>query len=434
MNDLLYYDDIALIADYYDGNSRSDLSTSTKFGNNTFKLPVTPANMKCSIDYALAESLSEDGYFYILHRFYEYDEIKTWITDHQDLKTISISLGIQKADREFIDWLTSMDAPTVDYITIDVAHGHCKAVKEMLQYINKAFDDDEENKPFIIAGNVMTRKATEDLYEWGADAIKVGIGPGSVCSTRLKTGFTYPQFSCVVNCSTPPVAEDLTNRIQMEINDEYNRELKQQHPSMFGGRYCKNQRLNRLLHLVDGDPTRIGQDELHKTVRDEFDERYAAATTNAIPIIADGGISHNGDIAKAIRAGACMTMIGSMFAACLDSPADDVIDEVKFDRDYDGYIQATRLYDLESDEMKILTGPPEFPATPVIKKRYYGSASEENKGTKKNVEGFLMEIPCNQMTVLEKLDEIKMDLQSSISYAGGQSLDSLKEVDYQILR
>ena len=112
------------------------------------------------------------------------------------------------------------------------------------------------------------------------------------------------------------------------------------------------------------------------------------------PAIADGGIRCNGDIAKALVAGASMVMMGGQFSACLDSPAETV-------RHSNG-----------------------------IYKRYFGSASIHNKRTKRHIEGIMKEIVCNQMTYKEKLLEIEQDLQSSISYAGGQNLDCFNNTRY----
>ena len=115
-----------------------------------------------------------------------------------------------------------------------------------------------------------------------------------------------------------------------------------------------------------------------------------------MPIIADGGIRCNGDIAKALVAGADAVMAGGLFASCSDSPADSI--------NIDG----------------------------AIFKAYYGSASFENKGHKDHIEGVLKKIPASDMTYTQKLVEIAQDLQSSISYAGGSDLSAFDSVEYYI--
>ena len=159
-----------------------------------------------------------------------------------------------------------------EYVTIDIAHGHADSVKNMIGYLKEKLP-----KSFVIAGNVGTPEAVIDLENWGADATKVGIGPGKVCITKLKTGFGTGgwQLSALKWCA-----------------------------------------------------------------------RVATK-----PIIADGGIRDHGDIAKSIRFGASMVMIGSLFAGHEESPGQTV--------EVDG----------------------------TLFKEYYGSASDFNKGEYKHVEG-----------------------------------------------
>ena len=126
-----------------------------------------------------------------------------------------------------------------------------------------------------------------------------------------------------------------------------------------------------------------------RQAREEYNEAVAPL------IIADGGISCNGDIAKALVAGADMVMAGSMFARCIDSPA--MVD----------------------------------PTDPT-KKLYFGSASLMN-GNKKNIEGRTISMPMNGMTYEQKLKEVHQDLTSAISYAGGNDLQAFKEVEWSLI-
>jgi len=310
MNKALHYDNVALVPKYFDGTSRSELSTKAALGNKTFKLPVTPANMKCVIDYDLANKLQSNNYFYVMHRFgvdnYEF----VLNANKEGWDTISISIGVKDEDYNILRKIQT-DNLSLDYITVDVAHGHCRSMREMLSFLKQTLPE-----VTIIAGNVGTPTAAKDLISWGADVIKVGIGPGKSCITKLKTGFFTPMFSIV------------------------------------------------------------------KNIRESCD--------SSVKLIADGGIQHNGDIAKALVAGADFVMAGSIFAQCVDSPGE------------------------------IING----------EKVYFGSASAENKGFKKNVEGKKMLLPTNGFTYFEKLKEIQEDLQSSMSYAGAQSLSDLMGVDY----
>ena len=187
-------------------DSRSECNTSVKLGNFTFKMPIVPANMECVIDENTAIRLAEGGYFYIMHRFKVNPVIFT-----SQMKTLglvaSISLGVNEDSYQIVDELKSIGIEP-DFITLDIAHGHSIKMEKMIKYI-------KENLPttFIIAGNISSGDAVRELEEWGADAIKVGIGPGSACTTWPSTGFGSRncQASTIYNCSlvaTKPIIAD----------------------------------------------------------------------------------------------------------------------------------------------------------------------------------------------------------------------------------
>ena len=131
-------------------------------------------------------------------------------------------------------------------IVVDTAHGHSTNVLQTVQAIRKRYDID------LIAGNVGTREGAAELIDAGADAIKVGIGPGSICTTRVISGVGVPQITAIMNA-------------------------------------------------------------------------VAAAADTGVPVIADGGIRHSGDVTKAIAAGASSVMIGSLFAGLKESPGNLVV-------------------------------------------------------------------------------------------------------------
>jgi GMP reductase len=335
----LSYDQVALIPKLSKLTSRSQADVSVQFGPKKFKLPVMPANMKCTIDWALAKWMSENDYFYVMHRF---GNNYTFLlaTKQENWKNVSISIGVKAEDIALLSW--AVENTKIDYITIDIAHGHCIAVKEMITFIHQLYDSRKIQRPFIIAGNVASAEAVNDLAEWGADAAKVGIAQGGACTTYGKTGFGLPMFTCVEEC----VLQD-----DLDLSDL----LK---PS--------------------------NEDKTERTI---------------IPVIADGGIKTNGDIAKALVAGAKMIMAGSMFAACKDSPADAL------------------YYGITLDEK------PRY-------KIYYGSASATNKGNNHHIEGTEVQIPISDFTYETKLLEITEDLQSAVSYAGGNNLNAFKTVSW----
>ena len=309
------YDNILLLPRKCRVQSRAECDTGVTLGKHTFRLPVVPANMKTVVNESICEWLATNGYFYVMHRF-DLDNLKFV----RDCKTkgmyASVSLGVKQADYDTVAaWRAEGLCP--DYITIDIAHGHSDNVHRMITHLKEHLPD-----AFIIAGNVGTPEAVIDLETWGADATKVGIGPGKVCITKLKTGFGTGgwQLSALKWCA-----------------------------------------------------------------------RVATK-----PIIADGGIREHGDIAKSIRFGASMVMIGSMLAGHEESPGQTV--------EVDG-----RLF-----------------------KEYYGSASDFNKGEYKHVEGKRILEPIKGR-LADTLIEMEQDLQSSISYAGGTRLMDIRKVNYVIL-
>tara|TARA_A100000172_G_scaffold3619_1_gene2238 strand:+ start:58344 stop:59366 length:1023 start_codon:yes stop_codon:yes gene_type:complete len=259
MNTFYSYKDIVLQPAYSEIKSRSSLDASVKFLGKTFESAAIPANMKCTIDFKKARELSEAGYFYVLHRFYDYDEILDWMIKNKDMKTISISVGVNKKDRDFIDKI-AVKGVGVDFITIDVAHGHHILVRDMITYIK------DRLSVKIIAGNVGTFAAAQDLYEWGADAVKVGLSMGKSCTTYNCTGVGTPMFSTVETIAKQKYIKWMPN--------------------------------------------------------DETDWQKGNYKNISIPVIADGQIREVGDVCKALVAGANMVMIGSEFAKCEDSPAD----------------------------------------------------------------------------------------------------------------
>lgn len=316
-NQVFDYEDIQLVPEKCIVTSRRECDTSIKFGNHHFKMPVVPANMETIIDEKLAFWLAKNEYFYIMHRFDEESRIPFIKKMKENYLISSISVGVKEHEYDFIIKLKDLDL-IPDYITIDIAHGHSDQVINMIKHIKNIIPS-----TFVIAGNVATPEAVIDLENAGADATKVGIGPGKVCITKLKTGFGTGgwQLAALERCS--------------------------------------------------------------KVARK--------------PLIADGGIRNHGDIPKSIRFGATLCMIGSLFAGHEESPG--------------------QVVEVDGEMFK----------------EYYGSASEYQKGSRTNVEGKKILLPYKGL-INNTLIEMQQDLQSAISYAGGNSLEKLKEVKYVLVK
>jgi GMP reductase len=159
-------------------------------------MPVVPANMECVINEDIAIKLAMSGYFYVYHRF-NVDLLNFSLGMKTLNLPLSISVGVNEADYNTLVLLKSKDC-IPDYITIDIAHGHSIKMEAMIKWIKEYLPS-----VFIIAGNVSTAEAVKDLESWGANAIKVGIGPGSACTTYTATGFgsRNTQASVIEECS-----------------------------------------------------------------------------------------------------------------------------------------------------------------------------------------------------------------------------------------
>jgi len=152
--------------------------------------------MEGIIDSNLAIKLAKNNYFYIMHRF-NINPVEFTSQMHLLGLYSSVSIGVNEDSYEYINQFVELGL-CPEYITIDIAHGHCVKMKKMVKYI-------KENLPntFLIGGNVSTPDAVEDLQKWGCDAIKCGIGGGSACTTYHSTGFGNRgwQANMILDCS-----------------------------------------------------------------------------------------------------------------------------------------------------------------------------------------------------------------------------------------
>ena len=197
---LLSYDTVCLRPKFSTLKSRSLADISIELGDRRFKLPVVPANMADVTGIKNARWLSENDYFYIYHRFGTGEEstIKfVELANKEKWKLVSISIGINGNTIEDLNFIKKSKLKLrVDFITIDIAHAHHEGVKPIIKFIKENFP-----KTHLIVGNVATKEAVEFLYDLGIDIIKVGIGGGSICTTRYKTGFHLPPLQSIYEAS-----------------------------------------------------------------------------------------------------------------------------------------------------------------------------------------------------------------------------------------
>jgi GMP reductase len=160
-------------------------------------IPIIAANMDTVGTFAMAEGLAAQGLLCAVHKHYSLQNWQDWL-ERQDTRIyqhIMVSTGTSETDMEKLHAIVSM-APALQFICIDVANGYAEAFVAFVARVRDAYPG-----MTIIAGNVVTGEMVEELLLAGADVVKVGIGPGSVCTTRVKTGVGYPQLSAVIECA-----------------------------------------------------------------------------------------------------------------------------------------------------------------------------------------------------------------------------------------
>jgi IMP dehydrogenase len=240
---------------------------------------------------------------------------------------VGAAVGVTADTMERVDALVKAG---VDVIAIDTAHGHSKGVITKLKEVKARYPDLQ-----VIAGNIATADAARALAEAGADAVKVGIGPGSICTTRIIAGVGVPQLYAVYECAK-------------------------------------------------------------------------ALEGTGVPVIADGGIKHTGDIAKAIAAGASSIMAGSLFAGVEESPGETIIYEGRRFKSYRG------MGSIEAMESG-------------SKDRYFQDVEDDIK--KLVPEGIVGRVPLKG-TLAEITYQFVGGLKASMGYCGAKDIETLQKARF----
>jgi IMP dehydrogenase len=240
---------------------------------------------------------------------------------------VGAAVGVTADTMERVDALVKAG---VDVIAIDTAHGHSKGVINKLKEVKAKYPDLQ-----VIAGNIATADAARALAEAGADAVKVGIGPGSICTTRIIAGVGVPQLYAVYECAK-------------------------------------------------------------------------ALEGTGVPVIADGGIKHTGDIAKAIAAGASSIMAGSLFAGVEESPGETIIYEGRRFKSYRG------MGSIEAMESG-------------SKDRYFQDVEDDIK--KLVPEGIVGRVPLKG-TLAEITYQFVGGLKASMGYCGAKDIETLQKARF----
>jgi GMP reductase len=182
--------------------SRSEVTLQREFSFLNSKVswkgvPIIAANMDTVGTFEMANILSQAQLITAIHKHYSLDQWANFIHNSNSSITdyIAVSTGTGKKDSEKLDYLLQQHTE-LKFICIDVANGYSQHFVDFVKKTRDTYPD-----KVILAGNVVTGEMVEELLLCGADVIKVGIGPGSVCTTRVKTGVGYPQLSAVIECA-----------------------------------------------------------------------------------------------------------------------------------------------------------------------------------------------------------------------------------------
>ena len=195
----LAYDDVLLVPQYSDIRSRSEIEIGTDLGAGLeLRLPLLSSPMDTISEKEMAVSLSDAGGCSVIHRYNTIEQqtviASTALEEGGADARVGAAVGISG---DFLNRASVMRAIGVDFICVDVAHGHHVLMKEALQTLRTALGPDIH----IMAGNVATLQGVNDLADWGANSVRCNIGGGSICSTRIQTGQGMPGLETIFECA-----------------------------------------------------------------------------------------------------------------------------------------------------------------------------------------------------------------------------------------
>lgn len=198
----LEFKDVYLIPQYSEIETRSQVDIGLTLPTNIHRqpwkieVPVISSNMDTVTGGFMAKTMFDSGGLGALHRFMTIEENLhqySLVRGHRVPSDCFVSVGVNRDSKERTQALYDAGAR---YFVIDIAHGHSKMMKDMITWIKGVYPD-----VFLMAGNVATGEGSAALAYWGADAVKVGIGPGAVCLTKNVTGVTVPQLGAIQDCA-----------------------------------------------------------------------------------------------------------------------------------------------------------------------------------------------------------------------------------------
>jgi IMP dehydrogenase len=193
VKEALSFDDVLLVPQYSDIMSRRTVDLSTELSSDlVFDLPVISSPMDTVTESKMASSMAACGGFGIIHRYNTIPEQVGLVRETTGI--VSAAIGVAG---DYLERASALVESGVKILCVDIAHGHHLLMEAALKRLKDMFGDSVH----LMAGNVATLQATNDLARWGANSVRVGIGGGSICSTRLVSGHGVPTFHSILECS-----------------------------------------------------------------------------------------------------------------------------------------------------------------------------------------------------------------------------------------
>tara|TARA_Y100000592_G_scaffold96449_1_gene164981 strand:+ start:1676 stop:2698 length:1023 start_codon:yes stop_codon:yes gene_type:complete len=201
MNNSVCFDDVLLVPQFSDITSRKEIELTSYLGNNhRFRLPVVSSPMDTVTGPKMARAMSELGGLGIIHRYNTVTDQVAMVKQALSMdypegnEVIGVAVGVSG---DYIERASLASKAGAKVICVDIAHGHHTLMRHALKTLRNTLG----SRVHIMAGNVATLEAFNDLSDWGADSVRVGIGGGSICSTRIQTGHGMPTLQSVIDCA-----------------------------------------------------------------------------------------------------------------------------------------------------------------------------------------------------------------------------------------
>jgi len=199
MRTTLSYDDVLLCPQYSDIKTRTEIDISVDLERGlSLEVPILASPMDTISEFEMASSLSTAGGAAVIHRYNTIADQARIVMAAKELQPQGLTVGAAVGvSGDYLNRAAVLSALDVDFICVDVAHGHHISMKEALAALRSLLGDEVH----LMAGNVATLDGVNDLADWGADSVRCNIGGGSICSTRIQTGHGMPGLQTIIDCA-----------------------------------------------------------------------------------------------------------------------------------------------------------------------------------------------------------------------------------------